>query len=166
MRDFLTEMPRETVLTPEGHEKLKSEIEVLRTVKRREIAERIKEAREFGDISENAEYDHAKNEQAMLEARIAQLEDKLRKATVIDESQVEADIVSIGSRVRVKDQKSGQSAAYQIVGSAEADPSQSKLSNESPVGAALLGHKRGDIVTVAVPRGPSRKLKITKIDTA
>jgi len=159
-------MPREVVLTREGFEKLKDEIEHMCTVRRREVAERIKVAREFGDISENAEYDHAKNEQAMLEARIAQLEDKLRKATVVDESQVDSDVVSVGSRVRVKDQKSGQSAAYQIVGSAEADPSQSKLSNESPVGAALLGHKRGDIVTVSVPRGPSRKLKITKIEAA
>jgi transcription elongation factor GreA len=159
-------MPREVVLTREGFEKLKDEIEHMRTVRRREVAERIKVAREFGDISENAEYDHAKNEQAMLEARIAQLEDKLRKATVVDESQVDADVVSVGSRVRVKDQKSGQSVAYQIVGSAEADPSESKLSNESPVGSALLGHKRGDVVTVAVPRGPSRKLKITKIEAA
>jgi transcription elongation factor GreA len=159
-------MPREVVLTREGFEKLQTEIEHMRTVRRREVAERIKVAREFGDISENAEYDHAKNEQAMLEARIAQLEDKLRKATVIDESQVDADVVSIGSRVRVKDQKSGQSVAYQIVGSAEADPSESKLSNESPVGSALLGHKRGDVVTVSVPRGPSRKLKITKIEAA
>jgi transcription elongation factor GreA len=159
-------MPREVVLTREGFEKLKEEIEHMRTVRRREVAERIKVAREFGDISENAEYDHAKNEQAMLEARIAQMEDKLRKATVIDESQVDADVVSIGTRVRVKDQKSGQSVAYQIVGSAEADPSENKLSNESPVGSALLGHKRGDVVTVAVPRGPSRKLKITKIEAA
>jgi transcription elongation factor GreA len=159
-------MAREVVLTPEGFEKLKGEIEHLRTTKRREVAERIKEAREFGDISENAEYDHAKNEQAMLEARIAQLEEKLRSATVIDEKQIEAGVVSIGSRVRVKDEKSGQSVGYQIVGSAEADPADNKLSNESPVGAALLGHKRGDVVTVAVPRGPKRKLKITKIEAA
>jgi len=159
-------MPRDVVLTPEGFEKLKSEIDHLRTAKRREVAERIKEAREFGDISENAEYDHAKNEQAMLEARIAQLEEKLRSATVIDRKDVEAGVVSIGSKVRVKDQKSGQSLAFHIVGSAEADPSEDKLSNESPVGAALLGHKRGDIVSVAVPRGPARKLKITKIEAA
>jgi len=156
-------MARESLLTAEGYEKLKAEIEHLRTTKRREVAERIKEAREFGDISENAEYDHAKNEQAMLEARIAGLEDKLRGATVIDEKQVEAGVVSIGTRVHVKDQKSGQSVAYQIVGSAEADPAENKLSNESPVGAALMGHKRGDLVSVAVPRGPARKLKITKI---
>jgi transcription elongation factor GreA len=159
-------MPRETVLTREGFEKLKTEIEYLSTEKRREVAGRIKEAREFGDIMENAEYDHAKNEQAMLEARISQLEDKLRSATIIDEKSVEKDVVSVGSKVRVKDQKTGQSILYQIVGSAEADPSDNRLSNESPVGQALLGHKRGDVVTVAVPRGPSRKLKITKIETA
>jgi transcription elongation factor GreA len=157
-------MARETVLTQDGFEKLKAEIEHLRTIKRREIAERIKEAREFGDISENAEYDHAKNEQAMLEGRIAQLEDKLRSATVIDERAIDTDVVSIGSKVRVKDQKSGQSVAYHIVGSAEADPTANKLSNESPVGSALLGKKRGDLVSVAVPRGPARKLKITKIE--
>jgi transcription elongation factor GreA len=159
-------MARDVVLTSEGFEKLKVEIAYLRGEKRREVAERIKEARGFGDISENAEYDHAKNEQAMLEARIQQLEEKLRSATVIDEKSVEKDIVSIGSRVRVKDQKSGQSVAYQIVGSAEADPAESRLSNESPVGQALLGRKRGDVVTVPVPRGPSRKLKITKIEAA
>jgi transcription elongation factor GreA len=157
-------MLRETVLTREGFEKLKTEIEYLSTEKRREVAGRIKEAREFGDIMENAEYDHAKNEQAMLEARISQLEDKLRSATIIDEKSVDKDVVSVGSRVRVKDQKSGQSTLYQIVGSAEADPAENRLSNESPVGQALLGHKRGDVVTVAVPRGPSRKLKITKIE--
>ena len=159
-------MPRDVVLTRDGFEKLKSEIELLRTEKRREVAERIKEAREFGDISENAEYDHAKNEQAMLEARISQLEDKLRSATIVDDKNVETSVVSVGSLVRVKDQKSGKSVQYQIVGSAEADPSENKLSNESPVGRALLGHKRNDIVTVAVPRGPSRKLKITKIEAA
>jgi transcription elongation factor GreA len=159
-------MPREVVLTSEGFEKLTVEIAYLRGEKRREVAERIKEARGFGDISENAEYDHAKNEQAMLEARILQLEEKLRSATVIDEKSVEKDVVSIGSRVRVKDQKSGQSVAYQIVGSAEADPAENRLSNESPVGQALLGRKRGDVVTVVVPRGPSRKLKVTKIEAA
>jgi transcription elongation factor GreA len=159
-------MAREVVLTPEGFDKLKAEIEHLRTAKRREVAERIKEAREFGDISENAEYDHAKNEQAMLEARIAQLEDKLRSASIIDENQIETGVVSVGTKVRVKDQKSGQSVLYQIVGSAEADPSENKLSNESPVGSALIGHKRGDLVTVSVPRGPNRKLNITKIEAA
>ena len=159
-------MPREVVLTSEGFEKVKSEVEYLRTEKRREVAERIKEAREFGDIMENAEYDHAKNDQAMLEARIAQLEDKLRSATIIDDKQIEGNVVSVGCKVRVKDQKSGKSVLYQIVGSAEADPAENKLSNESPVGSALLGHKRGQVVTVPVPRGPKRKLKITKIEAA
>jgi transcription elongation factor GreA len=159
-------MAREVVLTSEGFEKLKAEIDFLRTKKRREVAERIKEAREFGDITENAEYDHAKNEQAMLEARILTLEERLRSATVLDKRAIEKDVVSVGSRVRVKDQKSGKSVLYQIVGSAEADPAENKLSNESPVGQALLGHRRGDVVTVAVPRGPSRKLKITKIEAA
>ena len=156
-------MARETLLTRAGLDELKAKLHDLQTRRRREVAERIKEAREFGDITENAEYDHAKNEQAMLEARIAGLEEKLRGATVIDEKQVESGVVSIGSRVHVKDQKSGQSVAYQIVGSAEADPAENKLSNESPVGAALMGRKRGDVVSVAVPRGPARKLKITKI---
>src|ERR671922_1680066 len=119
-------MPREVVLTPEGYEKLQSEIDYLRSDKRREVAERIKEAREFGDISENAEYDHAKNEQAMLEARISQLEEKLRAATVVDDKNVEKDVVSVGSHVRVKDQKSGKSVLYHIVGSAEAEPAENK----------------------------------------
>jgi transcription elongation factor GreA len=159
-------MARQEVLTPEGFEKLKKEIEYLKTEKRREVAARIKEAREFGDIAENAEYDHAKNEQAMLEADIARREEKLRSATILDESTLEKDVVSVGSKVRVKDQKSGKSVQYQIVGSVEADPSENKVSNESPVGQALLGHKRGEVVTVAVPRGPNRKLKITKIEAA
>jgi len=159
-------MAREEVLTPEGFEKLKGEIEYLRTEKRREVAERIKDAREFGDITENAEYDHAKNEQAMLEARISALEEKLRNATILDQKTVEKGIVSVGSKVRVKDQKSGKSVLYQIVGSAEADPAENKVSNQSPVGQALLGHKHGDVVSVAVPRGPNRKLKITKIEAA
>ena len=157
---------KEVILTPEGYKKLKDEIQYLSTDKRREVADRIRIAREFGDISENAEYDHAKNEQAMLEARIATLEEKLRNATVIDQKSIDAGTVSVGTKVWVKDQKSGQSVMYHIVGSAEAEPSENKLSNESPVGSALLGHKRGDTVTVQVPRGPSRKLKVTKIEAA
>ena len=157
-------MARETVLTPEGLEDLKAKIHHLQTDKRREIAERIKEAREFGDISENAEYDAAKNEQAMLEKQIADLEEKLRGARVIDKKSIDTDSVDVGVTVHVKDQKSGKSTKYSIVGSAEANPSESKLSNESPIGKALLGHKRGEIVSVPVPRGPARKLKITKIE--
>jgi transcription elongation factor GreA len=157
---------RQSVITPEGLEKLKEEIDHLTTVKRREVAERIKEAREFGDISENAEYDDAKNEQALLEQRIAQLEERLRRATVIDEKVIGTDEVQFGSVVHVKDQKTDVSQKFQIVGSTEADPLEQKLSNESPIGKALLGHKRNDVVTVEVPRGPKKKLKITKIETA
>ncbi len=155
---------RETILTPDGLRELKAKIEHLSTDRRREVAERIKEAREFGDIAENSEYDDAKNEQAMLEQRIAELEEKLRSATVIDEGDVATDVVSVGSVVHVKDQKTDKSVKYKIVGSAEANPSENKLSNESPVGKALLGRRRGEIVSVPVPRGPARKLKITKIE--
>ena len=159
-------MPKDVILTADGLEKLKLELAHLQGDKRREVALRIKEAREFGDITENSEYDDAKNEQAMLEKQIAELEDKLRSATVIDEKEVTTDVVSVGSTVHVKDQKTEKSVKYKIVGSAEANPSENKLSNESPVGKALLGHKRNDIVSVPVPRGPARKLKITKIEAA
>jgi transcription elongation factor GreA len=157
-------MPKDVILTPEGLANLKGELEHLSTIRRREVAARIKEAREFGDISENAEYDDAKNEQAMLEARIAVLEEKLRSATVIDQSELSTDIVHVGSVVHVKDEV-GKSTKYTIVGSAEANPAELRLSNESPVGKALLGHKRGEEVVFATPRG-ERKLKITKIDVA
>ncbi|HLH64944.1 MAG TPA: transcription elongation factor GreA [Solirubrobacteraceae bacterium] len=155
-------MPKDVILTQEGLANLKAELEQLSTVRRREVAARIKEAREFGDITENAEYDDAKNEQAMLEARIAALEEKLRSARVVDASEVGTDVVRVGSIVHVKDE-AGKSTKYTIVGSAEANPSEAKLSNESPVGKALLGHKRGEEVTVSTPRG-ERRLKITKID--
>jgi transcription elongation factor GreA len=157
---------RESVITREGLKKLKAEIEQLSTVKRREVAERIKEAREFGDIMENSEYDDAKNEQALLEQRIAQLEERLRRSTVVDGKEVDTSVVGVGVMVHVKDQKSGDSKKFHIVGSAEADPMESKLSNESPIGQALMGHKRGDVVTVDTPRGPKKKLKITKIEAA
>jgi transcription elongation factor GreA len=157
-------MPKDVILTPEGLEKLKDELQTLSTARRREVAERIKEAREFGDISENSEYDDAKNEQAMLESKIAQLQEKLRMATVIDSKELSTEVVQVGSVVHVKDEKTGKSVKYTIVGSAEANPEESKLSNESPVGRALIGHRRGDTVAVQVPRGPARKLKITKID--
>jgi transcription elongation factor GreA len=159
-------MARETLLTSEGLEDLKSKLQHLQTQRRREVAARIKEAREFGDIAENSEYDDAKNEQAMLEKQIADLEEKLRNARVIDERDVSGDVVSLGVTVHVKDQKTEKSTKYRIVGSAEADPSENKLSNESPVGKALIGRKRGEVVSVPVPRGPARKLKITKIEAA
>src|SRR5688572_31289200 len=117
-------MARETVLTPQGLDELKARIEHLRGERRREVAERIKEAREFGDISENAEYDDAKNEQAMLEKQISDLEEKLRNARVIDEKAIETDVVNVGATVHVKDQKTDKSTKFKIVGSAEADPSE------------------------------------------
>jgi transcription elongation factor GreA len=157
-------MPKDVILTPEGLEKLKDELEQLTTVKRREVAERIKDAREYGDISENSEYDDAKNEQAMLESRIASLEEKLRSASVIDASELDSDVVRVGSQVSVKDEGSGKSLKYTIVGSTEANPSENRLSNESPVGKALLGRKKGDSVKVTLPNGKNRELKITKID--
>ena len=155
---------KEVLVTPQGLEELKAKIEHLSTTRREEVAERIKEARAFGDISENSEYDDAKNEQAMLEKQIAELEDKLRSATVIDESNVSTDVVGVGTTVHVKDQKTEKSVKYRIVGSAEANPSEAKLSNESPVGKALMGHKRNEIVSVPLPRGGTRELKITKIE--
>ena len=155
---------KDVILTPEGYENLKQELDHLRTERRRDIAERIRVAREFGDIAENAEYDDAKNEQAMLERQISELEEKLRSASVIDEKSVTSEAVSVGVTVHLKDQKTNKSVPYKIVGSAEANPSENKLSNESPIGKALIGKKRGQIVSVPVPRGPARKLKITKIE--
>jgi transcription elongation factor GreA len=157
---------RESLITPEGLEKLKSELDELSTTKRREVAARIKEAREFGDIAENSEYDDAKNEQAMLEQRILNLQEKLRRAIVVNDKDVDTEAVGVGAVVHVKDQKSGKSQKFHLVGAAEANPADHKLSHESPIGQALLGHKKGEIVAVDVPRGPKRKLKITKIEAA
>src|SRR5882672_2034114 len=134
-------MPKDVILTPQGLETLQRELDDLQTNKRREVAERIREAREFGDISENSEYDDAKNEQMMLEQRIAQLEERLRSAQVIDATELSTDSVQVGSTVHVKDEKTGKSTKYTIVGSAEANPSEARLSNESPVGRALIGRK-------------------------
>src|SRR5207253_10783089 len=127
-------------------ENLKSEIEYLSTEKRREVAERIKIAREFGDITENAEYDDAKNEQAMLEARIAKLEERIAAARVIEKKEIAKDVVAVGAKVRLRDVDAKQTVEYHIVGSAEANPAEFKLSNESPVGRAIIGHKKGETV--------------------
>ena len=156
---------KEVILTEEGYTKLKQEIEHLSTEKRREVAERIKHAREFGDISENSEYDDAKNEQAMVEHRIATLEDRLASARVIEAAEVTTDVVSIGVKVRLKDVDANVTVEYTIVGSAEANPAEQKLSNESPVGKAILGHKKGEVVEVAAPRG-TLKFKIMDIKAA
>jgi transcription elongation factor GreA len=156
---------KEVILTAEGYEKLKQEIDHLRGEKRREVAERIRVAREFGDIAENAEYDDAKNEQAMLEHRIAQLEERLMSARVITKKEISKDAVSIGSKVRLRDMQANKTFEYHIVGSAEANPAENKLSNESPVGKAIMGRKKGDVVEVAAPRG-ALKFKIMEIKAA
>jgi transcription elongation factor GreA len=157
---------KEVILTPEGYKKLKEEIEHLSTERRREVADRIRVAREFGDISENAEYDHAKNEQAMLEHRISQLEERLLAARVIDKKEISKDVVSVGSKVRLRDVAAKETVEYHIVGSAEANPSEQKLSNESPVGRAIIGKKKGETVEVATPRGKPLKYKILEIKAA
>ncbi len=156
---------KEVILTPEGYKKLKEEISYLSTEKRREVAERIKTAREFGDIAENAEYDDAKNEQALLEHRIAQLEERLVNARVITKKEISKDSVSIGSRVKLRDVDAKETIEYRIVGSAEANPSENKLSNESPVGKAIIGRKKGETVEVTAPRG-TLKFKIMDIQAA
>ena len=156
---------KDVILTPEGYEKLKQEIEFLSNEKRREVADRIRTAREFGDIAENAEYDDAKNEQALLEHRIATLEERLRNARVITKKDVAKDVVSIGSKVKLRDIAAKQTFEYRIVGSAEANPAENKLSNESPVGKAIIGKKKGETVEVATPRG-SLKYKILEIKAA
>ena len=144
---------KDIVLTKEGYQKLKREIEDLSTTRRREIAERIKIAREFGDIAENAEYDSAKNEQAHLEARIALLEERLKSARVVTKKEIKSGEVSVGTKVRLRDVKANKTVEYHIVGSAEANPAENKLSNESPVGKAIMGRKKGETVEVAAPRG-------------
>ncbi|GBE57724.1 transcription elongation factor GreA [bacterium BMS3Abin01] len=153
---------KEIVLTSEGYKKLSEEIEYLASIKREEIAERIKEARDFGDISENSEYNEAKNEQAKLEMRIHNLGQKLRNARVLDGSEIKTDTVGIGTKVTIKDVKSDENHRYIVVGSAEADPSENRLSNESPVGKAIMGCKVGETVKVSTPRG-NVKYKIVSI---
>ncbi len=144
---------KDVFLTAEGLKRLEQELDELKTVKRREVAERIKQALAFGDLSENSEYDEAKNEQAQLEERIAKLEMILRNAKLIDDENLSTDVVSIGSKVIVNDLEYDEEMEYTIVGSAEANPFEGKISNESPVGSALLGKKTGDIVEVHVPDG-------------
>lgn len=147
---------KEVILTLDGLKKLEQELEHYKSVKRREVAERIKEAISFGDISENSEYEDAKNEQAMIEGRILTLEKMLRNARVIDEGEIHTDVVSVGSTVLLKDLEVGDEIDYTIVGSAEADPAKNRISNESPVGKAILGQKTGSIVEVSVPAGKLR----------
>lgn len=150
-------------LTPEGLLKLETELDDSKSIKRREVADRIKQALAFGDISENSEYDQAKNEQAKLEERIAKLESILRNAKLIDEDEITTDVVSVGSKVIVLDVEYDEEMEYTIIGSAEADPYNGRISNESPVGSALLGKKSGDTIDVQVPDG-TIKYKIISIN--
>lgn len=147
------ENAKEILMTKEGLEKLENELEELKVVRRKEIAEKIKQALAFGDLSENSEYDEAKNEQAQVEARIAQIEGMLKVARVVDNDSISTDAVSVGTRVKLLDVEFEEEEEYAIVGSSEADPSQNRLSYESPVGKALLGKKVGDVVEVEVPAG-------------
>ena len=158
-------MDKETILTIKGKEKIEKELEQLKTVRRKEIAERIKQAIEFGDISENSEYDEAKNEQAQVEEKILKLENLLKKAVIIDEDEISTDLVSIGSTVHVKENGQSETLQYTIVGSAEADPYESKISNQSPVGRALIGKKVGDQVEIQIPDGLTT-YEIIKIEKA
>lgn len=144
---------KQIILTQDGLKKLEEELENLKSVKRREVAERIKVAIGYGDISENSEYEDAKNEQAFIEGRIITLEKMLRNARIINNDEIDTDTVSIGSTVIVEDMEFGDTMEYAIVGTAESDPLQNKISNESPLGKAILGKKQGTVVEVNVPAG-------------
>ncbi len=153
---------KEVIMTAEGQKKIEEELEHLKTVRRKEVAEKIKAALAFGDISENSEYDEAKNDQADLEKRIMKLEGLLSNAKLINEAEIKTDEVSIGSSVVIKDVDSQETETYTIVGATEADPYENKISNESPVGRALIGKKVGDKIEVQVPDGFA-KFEIQKI---
>ncbi|MBQ9624635.1 MAG: transcription elongation factor GreA [Clostridia bacterium] len=153
---------KEVILTKEGYEELEKQLEYLKTEKRYEISEQIKQARAFGDISENAEYDEAKNEQARVESEILEIESKLRHAKIVSETDVKKNVVGVGKKVVVHDFDEDEDLELTIVGSTEADPKQGKISNESPIGAALIGKKKGQEVEVETPAG-MLKFKVLKI---
>ncbi len=146
-------MAKQILVTDEGLKKLEAELEELKSVKRKEIADKIKVALSFGDLSENSEYDEAKNEQAIVEARIATLEQMLKNVKILDAADLSTDTIHVGSKMKLKDIEFDEEIEYQIVGSTEADPFDGKISDESPVGQALLGHKVGDIIDVETPSG-------------
>lgn len=156
---------KEVVVTVAGLKALEDELEELKTVRRKDVAEKIKVARGFGDLSENSEYDEAKNEQAFIESRIAQLEAMLKNARVIDNDELNLDTVSVGTHVKIEDED-GEVEEYDITGSTEADPLNGKISDESPVGAALMGQKVGQTVTVTLPNGGTIDFKILEISRA
>jgi transcription elongation factor GreA len=144
---------KEIILTEEGLAKLQEELDELKSVHRKEVNDRIRQAKEYGDLSENAEYEDAKQEQAFIEGRILKLEGMIRNSRILDESEYATDEVHIGATVKVKDLKNNENYEFHIVGSAEADPSAKRISNESPLGRALIGHKKGETVDVSTPRG-------------
>lgn len=148
-------MAKEVIVTLEGYKKLEQDLDILRTVKRKEVADKIKVARGYGDLSENAEYDAAKEEQAIIEARIADLEATLKVARIIDDNELSHDTVSIGMKVKILTEGDDEDEAeeYDITGSTEADMDLGRISDESPVGSALIGHKAGDTVEVTLPNG-------------
>ena len=146
-------MAKKVLLTNEGLQKLQDELDNLKNVRRKENTAALKVAKSFGDLSENSEYDEAKNEQAEIEARIVEIENMLKNVEIIDEDGIGTDVVSVGTKVDVKDLDDGEEAEYLIVGSTEADPMKGKISDESPLGSALLGHKAGEIVIVEAPMG-------------
>lgn len=158
-------MAKEVIVTREGYEKLEQDLDNLRTVKRKEVADKIKVARGYGDLSENAEYDAAKEEQAIVEARIADLEATLKVARIIDDNELSHDTVSIGMKVKILAEGDDEDEAeeYDITGSTEADMDLNRISDESPVGAALIGHKAGDMVAVTLPNGSVIDYKILAV---
>ncbi len=146
-------MTKQTIITEEGLKKLENELDELKTIKRKEVAEKIKVALSFGDLSENSEYDEAKNEQAILEGRIAEIENQLKNVRVLDESDFNTEDVHVGSTVTVRMKGKKTDVTYQLVGSTEADPLNGRISDESPIGKALVGHKVGDQIEVETPGG-------------
>ena len=151
------------ILTPEGYKKLEEELRTLKVEGRKEIAEKIKEARSYGDLSENAEYDAAKDAQASMEQRITTIENMLKNAQIVSESDVKTDEISIGSRVKLYDVEFDEEMEYSIVGSTEANPDEGRISDESPIGSAILGHKVDDIVDVELPNGETIQFKVLEI---
>ena len=156
-------MAKEILLTAQGLKELQDELDILKTEKRTEIAEKIRVALSFGDLSENSEYDEAKNDQAKLEARIAEVETMLKNAKVVDEQFIDKNVINVGTKFTLLDVEYDEVKEYQLVGSAESDPLNGKLADDSPVGKAVLGKKQGTTVTVVTPNGQELKFKIKKI---
>ncbi len=152
------------ILTPEGYKKLEEELRTLKVEGRTEIAEKIKEARSYGDLSENAEYDAAKDAQAAMEQRITTIENMLKNAQIVSESDVSTDVITIGSKVKLFDVEFEEEVEYTIVGSTEANPDDGRISDESPIGSAILGHKADEVVDVVLPNGETIQFKVLEIN--